>query len=53
MFWHRSIKEYLRTLVDQKKWTTKYRHLEIGDLVIIPVEDTSRSHWPLGQIVDV
>ena len=23
MFWHRSIKEYLPTLVDQKKWTTK------------------------------
>ena len=53
MFWHRQIKEYLPTLVDQKKWTTKCRNLEIGGLILIPVEHTARSHWPLGRIVDV
>ena len=51
MFWHRQIKEYLPTLVDQKKWTTKCRNLEIGGLILIPVEHTARSHWPLGRIV--
>ena len=53
MFWHEWIKEYLPTLVDRKKWRTKYQNLEIGDLAIIPVEHTTRSHWPLGRIVDV
>ena len=53
MFYHRWIKEYLPPLVDQKKWTTECRNLEIKDLVIIPVEDTARSHRPLGRIVTV
>ena len=26
--------------------------LKLGDLVIILVKHTTRSHWPLGQIVD-
>ena len=44
IFWHRWIREYLPTLVDQKKWTTKCRNLEIGDLVIISLEYSTRSH---------
>ena len=53
IFCHRWIKEYLPTLVNQKKWTTKYPNLETGDLVIIPFEHAARSHWSLGRIVDV
>ena len=53
MFCHRWIREYLPILVDQKKWTTECRNLEIEDLVIIPVEDTPRSHKPLARIVNV
>ena len=52
VFCIRWIKEYLPTLVDQKKWKTKYRNLEIGDLVRILVEHTARSHWSFGRIVD-
>ena len=43
-FWHRWIKDYFPALVDRNKWTTKYQDLEIGDLVIISVEHTARSH---------
>ena len=36
-----------------KKRTDKSRNLEIGDLVMLSVGYTSRSHWPLGRIVEV
>ena len=41
------------TLVSQKKWANKSRNLEIGDLVMLFVDQTPRSHWPLGRIVEV
>ena len=53
MFWRRWTKEYLPTLVSRKKWTDKSRNLETGDLVMLSVDHTPRSHWPLGRIVDV
>ena len=48
MFGRRWTKEYLPTLVSQKKWTNKSRNLEVGDLVMLSVDHTPRSHWPLG-----
>ena len=53
MFWRRWTKGYLPTLVSQKKWTNKFRNLEVGDLVMLSVDHTQRSHWPLGRIVEV
>ena len=53
MFWRRWTKEYLPTLVSRKKWTNKYRNLEVGDLVMLSVDHTPRSHCPLGRIVEV
>ena len=53
MFWRRWTKEYLPTLVSRKKWTNKSRNLEVGDLVMLSVDYTPRSHWPLGRIVEV
>ena len=53
MFWRRWTKEYLPTLVSQKKWTNKFRNLEVGDLVMLSVDHTQRSHWSLGRIVEV
>ena len=49
MFWHQWIKECLPTLADQKKWKTKCRNFELGDLVIIPVKQAvtvTLSHYP-------
>ena len=53
MFWRRWTKEYLPTLVSRKKRTDESRNLEIGDLVMLSVDHTPRSHWPLGRIVEV
>ena len=53
MFGRRWTKEYLPTLVSQKKWTNKSRNLEVEDLVMLSVDHAPRSHWPLGWIVEV
>ena len=53
MFWRRWTKEYLPTLVSRKKWTSKSRNLQVGDLVMLSVDHTPRSHWPLGRIVEL
>ena len=39
-------KEYLPNLTDQMKWTTKCWNLETGDLFIIHIEYTTKSHQP-------
>lgn len=52
MFWRRWIKEYLPTLVPRKKWTNQNRNLQKGDLVILPMEHTPRSYWPLGRVIE-
>ena len=53
MFWRRWVREYLPTLSIRKKWTTKPRNFEVGDLVIIQQKDVPRSYWPLGRIIEV
>ena len=53
MFWRRWTKEYLPTLVSQKKWTNNSPTLKIGDLMMFSVDRTPRSHWLLGRIVKV
>lgn len=49
-FWKRWKIEYLSTLQERQKWTSKHRGLKIGDLVITEVESTPRTYWPLGVI---
>ena len=53
MFWRRWTKEYLPTLISQKKWTNKSRNLEVRDLEMLSVDHAPRPHWPLGRIVEV
>ena len=36
-----------------KKLTNKSRNLEIGDFVMLSVDHTPRSHWPVSRIVEV
>ena len=52
MFWNRWIKEYLPTLQIRPKWTRKSRNMLKGDLVIVETNNTPRSHWPLGRVIE-
>ena len=53
MYWRKWTKEYLQTLVSEKKLTNKSRNLEIRDFVMLSVDHTPRSHWLISRIVEV
>ena len=52
MFWSRWLKEYLPTLVQKWKWNYPTENLNVGDLVVVQTDNISRSHWPLGRIIE-
>ena len=52
MFWSRWLKEYLPTLVQKWKWNYPTENLNVGDLVAVQTDNISRSHWPLGRIIE-
>ncbi len=51
-FWKRWIREYLPQLQRRSKWLEKERNVKVGDLVLICDENTPRSLWPLGLVVE-
>ena len=53
VFWKRWVKEYLPTLQERSKWTTRMRNLQIGDIVIIVDEKLPRCSWPIGRVIRV
>jgi hypothetical protein len=52
-FWKRWVNEYLPTLCRRQKWHKPAKPIEIGDVVIITDESTTRDVWLKGIIVDV
>ena len=52
-FWRKWLKEYLPELQRRHKWLESRKNVKPGDLVLIVDENTPRSLWPLGIIVDV
>jgi len=50
LFWRRFIREYLPMLQIRRKWNRVQRNFEVNDLVMIQMENMSRSFWPLGRI---
>ena len=52
LFWSRWLKEYLPTLQKRYKWTNTSPNLNVGDLVLVKQDHTSRYQWPLGLITE-
>lgn len=50
LFWKRWSREYLNTLQQRAKWFTSKPNLNIGDLVLIKVDNAPSCNWPLGRI---
>jgi transposase InsO family protein len=52
LFWTRWLKEYLPSLQQRQKWLKRNRNVGKGDLVLMMQENTPRSDWPLGLVMD-
>ena len=52
-YWKRWIQEWLPSLNPRKKWQTKQRNIQIGDVVLILSHKTERGTWPLGKVTEV
>ena len=52
IFWRRWLKEYLPLLHQRQKWILPKRNLATGDTVLMVDENTPRSLWPLGRVME-
>ena len=52
-FWQRWKREYCALHTQRKKWSKVQRNLQVGDVVLLCEDDSSRIQWPLGRIVKV
>ena len=51
-FWRKWIREYIPELQKRHKWTDVQRNIKVGDIVLIADENTPRSLWPLGLVIE-
>ena len=49
-FWFRWRKEFVHTLQERQKWTTKREDFRINDIVLCK-EDARRNQWPLCKFI--
>ena len=53
LFWRRWTRDYLPSLQERQKWNKPQRNLAVNDIVLILDENTPRSIWPLGRVIEV
>ena len=52
MFNRRWRKEYFPHLLERRKWLLPRRNIQVGDLVLIVVDNADRHEWPRGRVVE-
>ena len=53
LFWRRRTREYLPSTQERQKWNKPQRNLAVNDIVLLLDENTPRSIWPLGRVIEV
>ena len=53
IFWKRWTREYLPSLQQRQKWNKQHSNLAVNDIVLLLDENTPRSIWPLGRVLEV
>lgn len=52
-FWDRWSKEYLNQLQPRSKWWKSKPNLEVGDLVLVHVDNAAPLQWTLGRVSEL
>ena len=52
-FWRRWSSEYLSTLQQRFKWSTRHQNLQVADLVLIRDENQPPTKWAMGRVIAV
>ena len=50
-FWRRWSSEYLTSLQQRFKWTSKRADLQVGDLVIVKEDNLPPNKWKMGRVI--
>ena len=53
VFRRKWLKEYLPILQQRQKWNQPRKNVQVGDIVLVPQENTPRSVWPLARVIEV
>ena len=53
VFWRRWTREYLPTLMEQRKWNNPKANVKAGDLILLADENYRRGEWPLALVVEI
>lgn len=53
LFWEAWSHQYRQTLQRTSKWGTVRPNLEIGDLVLMKIDNTHQTRWPLARIIEL
>ena len=51
-FWKRWSNKYLSLLQNHQKWHKAQRNFRVGDIILVAQDNTHRSSWPLGRILE-
>ena len=52
-FWQRWSTEYVSTLHRFAKWHQPSRNIQVGDVVVLHMENTFPTKWPLARVMEV
>ena len=52
-FWSCWRKEYLQSLQERQKWTSKRRNFRVDDIVLLKQSDVPRNQWSMGKVIDI
>lgn len=50
-FWSSWQTEYVTQQIERAKWNTRTKNIEVGDVVLVVMQNAPPTHWPLGRIM--
>ena len=52
-FWSRWTREYIANIQYRQKWIQAHDNINVGDIVLLVDEQSSRNCWLMGRVVKV